>query len=135
MTVHQGPNLSNVTALAMDPGGLPASRAQAKQKKPTQLLFAVINFLMSVLKHLTSTFRTTEDAGRDLVTVSMDSAFQGHRGYYVGRKQDVPAAASTDEKSQKRLWEAVGDGLVFSPVRRCCRMSLFNCNMPNYSSP
>jgi hypothetical protein len=61
---------------------------------------------MPVLKHLTSTFRTTEDAGRDLVTVSMDSAFQGHRGYYIGRKQDVPAAASTDEKSQKRLWEA-----------------------------
>lgn len=61
---------------------------------------------MPVLKYLTSVFRTTEDAGRDLVAVSMDPAFQGKGGYYVGRKADVPAAISTDKKEQKLLWAA-----------------------------
>lgn len=103
---NQDPNLSKMTALAMDPGGLPASRAQAKQKSSTRMLFATINFLMPVLKYLTSVFRTTEDAGRDLVAVSMDPAFQGKGGYYVGRKADVPAAISTDKKEQKLLWAA-----------------------------
>ncbi|KAJ5118934.1 hypothetical protein N7448_010640 [Penicillium atrosanguineum] len=98
--------LSNMTALAMDPGGLPASRAQAKQKSSIRMIFATINFLMPVLKYLTSVFRTTEDAGRDLVAVSMDPTFQGKGGYYVGQKKDAPAAVSTDEKEQKVLWAA-----------------------------
>lgn len=95
-----------MTALAMDPGGLPASRSQAEQKRSNRLLFATVNFLMPVLKHLTSAFRTTEDAGRDLVTMSVDPAFQGKSGYYVGQKGEVAAAASKDEKLQKRLWDA-----------------------------
>lgn len=103
---HQDPKLSNMTALAMDPGGLPASRSQAEQKRSNRLLFATVNFLMPVLKHLTSAFRTTEDAGRDLVTMSVDPAFQGKSGYYVGQKGEVAAAASKDEKLQKRLWDA-----------------------------
>jgi hypothetical protein len=61
---------------------------------------------MPVLKHLTSALRTTEDAGRDLVTVSIDPAFHGKGGYYAGQKADVAATASKDKKSQERLWEA-----------------------------
>ncbi|KAJ5668304.1 uncharacterized protein N7477_006874 [Penicillium maclennaniae] len=104
--LRMDPKLSKMTALAMDPGGLPASRAQAIQKSSTRKLFAVINILMPILKHLTSMFRTTEDAGRDLVAVSMDPAFQGKGGYYVGQNQDAPAAISKDKKEQERLWAA-----------------------------
>jgi hypothetical protein len=67
---------------------------------------ATINFFMPVLKHLTTTFRTTEDAGRDLVAVSVGPEFHGKRGYYVCRKPDAPAAVSENEDEQRRLWEA-----------------------------
>ncbi|KAJ5092542.1 short chain dehydrogenase/reductase SDR [Penicillium alfredii] len=98
--------LSNVTVTAMDPGGLPASRAQAEQKKSTKRIMSTINFLMPVLKHVTTAFRTTEDAGRELATVSVDPAFHGKRGYFVGQKEDAPAAISNDVKMQERLWAA-----------------------------
>ncbi|GES65384.1 short-chain dehydrogenase/reductase SDR [Aspergillus terreus] len=102
----ESPSLSHITATAMDPGGLPSSRAQTEQKKSTQRLFATINFLMPVLKHLTKAFRTTEDAGRDLVALSVGPSFQGKRGYFVGQKQTDAAAASKDEGAQNKLWEA-----------------------------
>ncbi|KAJ5570231.1 short chain dehydrogenase/reductase SDR [Penicillium hispanicum] len=100
------PKLSKITALAMDPGGLPSSRAQAEQKKSTRRLFAVMNFLMPLLKHLTTAFRTTEDAGRDLVAVSLDPKFQGEGGYYVCQKQASPTAISTDVEVQRGLWDS-----------------------------
>ncbi|KAL2134848.1 hypothetical protein VTI74DRAFT_10654 [Chaetomium olivicolor] len=100
------PNLSQITATAMDPGGLTASRAQAVQKKPVRRLMATINFFMPVLKYLTTTFRTTEDAGRDLVAVSVGPEFHGKRGYYIGQKPDAPAAVSENGNEQRRLWEA-----------------------------
>jgi hypothetical protein len=90
----------------MDPGGLPASRAQAEQKKSTKRIMATINFLMPILKHVTTAFRTTEDAGRELVTVSVDPTFQGKRGYLVGQKEDTPAAVSKNVKMQEDLWAA-----------------------------
>lgn len=90
----------------MDPGGLPSSRAQAEQRLPVRMLMAVINFLMPVLKHLTTTFRTTEDAGRDLVAISVEPDFAGKRGYFVGPKSDIPAEVTMDVRQQKRLFEA-----------------------------
>lgn len=89
----------------MDPGGLPSARSQAQQKRSTQRIFAVINFLMPVLKHATTMFRTTEDAGRDLVALSVDSSFQGKRGYYMGQKEDIPAAVSINPDVQTKLWD------------------------------
>ncbi|RAH44599.1 short chain dehydrogenase/reductase SDR [Aspergillus brunneoviolaceus CBS 621.78] len=97
--------LSSITAIAMDTGGLPSARSQAQQKRSTQRIFAVINFLMPVLKHATTMFRTTEDAGRDLVALSVDSSFQGKRGYYMGQKEDIPAAVSINPDVQTKLWD------------------------------
>lgn len=102
----QDPRLSNVTVTAMDPGGLPASRAQTEQKKSTKRIMATINFLMPVLKHVTTAFRTTEDAGRELAAVSVDPSFHGKRGYFVGHKEGTPAAVSKDVAMQERLWAA-----------------------------
>jgi NAD(P)-dependent dehydrogenase (short-subunit alcohol dehydrogenase family) len=104
--LKRDPRLSNVTVTAMDPGGLPASRAQTEQKKSTQRIMATINFLMPVLKHVTTAFRTTEDAGRKLAAVSVDPSFHGKRGYFVGQKEDAPAAVSKDVGMQERLWAA-----------------------------
>ncbi|KAJ5363590.1 short chain dehydrogenase/reductase SDR [Penicillium cataractarum] len=104
--LKRDPRLSNVTVTAMDPGGLPASRSQAEQKKSTKRIMATINFFMPVLKHVTTAFRTTEDAGRELAAVSADPSFHGKRGYFVGQKEDAPAAVSNDVDMQERLWAA-----------------------------
>ncbi|KAL3429617.1 hypothetical protein BDV09DRAFT_39585 [Aspergillus tetrazonus] len=104
--LRQIPKLSTITATAMDPGGLVESRAQSGQKASVQHLFAVIKLLMPILKHITTTFRTNKDAGRDLLAVSLDPAFQGKRGYYVGQKQEAAASVTGDAAVQRRLWEA-----------------------------
>ncbi|PYI01597.1 NAD(P)-binding protein [Aspergillus sclerotiicarbonarius CBS 121057] len=97
--------LSGITALAMDPGGLPSSRAQAGQKQSARRLFMIIDFLMPVLRHMTRMFRTVQDAGQDLVAVSVGADLQGHRGYYIGTKQAAPAAVSEYREAQDKLWE------------------------------
>ncbi|GLB05914.1 hypothetical protein AtubIFM57258_001207 [Aspergillus tubingensis] len=97
--------LSGITALAMDPGGLPSSRAQAGQKRSARWLFRVVEFLMPVLRYLTTMFRTIEDAGRDLVAVSVGDEFRGKSGYYVGTKEGAPAAISEDHEAQEKLWK------------------------------
>ncbi|PWY71357.1 short chain dehydrogenase/reductase SDR [Aspergillus eucalypticola CBS 122712] len=97
--------LSGITALAMDPGGLPSSRAQAGQKRSARWLFRLVEFLMPVLRYMTTMFRTIEDAGRDLVAVSVGADFRGERGYYVGTKEGAPAAISEDREAQEKLWE------------------------------
>jgi WW domain-containing oxidoreductase len=99
----------------MDPGGLPASRAQAGQRKPIQLVMAIVNFLMPVLKHFTSVMRPTSDAARDLVAVSVGADFQGKRGYFVGRKPDVDAEISRARDAQERLWAACWQWTCLEP--------------------
>ncbi|OJJ67684.1 hypothetical protein ASPBRDRAFT_58781 [Aspergillus brasiliensis CBS 101740] len=97
--------LSHITALAMDPGGLPSSRAQAGQKRSARWLFRAIGFLMPVLRYVTTMFRTIEDAGRDLVTVSVGAEVRGQGGYFVGIEKGEPAAISEDREVQERLWK------------------------------
>ncbi|KAJ5806516.1 uncharacterized protein N7503_004118 [Penicillium pulvis] len=104
--LKKDPKLSNVFAMSMDPGGLPSSRGQVEQKRVLRLIFGVINFMMPVLKHLTTEFRTTDDSGRDLVAVSVDPVFHGKSGYFVGQIQGSFTPASDDLEWQKRLWNA-----------------------------
>ncbi|CAJ2502368.1 Uu.00g097620.m01.CDS01 [Anthostomella pinea] len=100
------PKLPNLTVLAVDPGGLAASRSQVHMKKPVQRMMATINFLMPVLKHVTTMFRPTADAARDVVAVSVAPEFRSRRGYYVGQRADVDAEISRDAGAQDRLWRA-----------------------------
>jgi hypothetical protein len=84
-------------------------------KKSVRRMMATIDFLMPVLKHFTTAFRPIEDAGRDLVTVSVGPVFRGKRGYYVGQNPDKPAAVSENETAQRRLWEACWRWAGLSP--------------------
>lgn len=102
----QDPDLRNLAAVAMDPGGLAASRAQGEQKQSVRRVMAVLNLLMPLLKHVTSTFRPAADAARDLVALSVGPAFRGARGYYVGRRQSPDAEVSRRPEAQIKLWEA-----------------------------
>jgi WW domain-containing oxidoreductase len=96
--------LARLTVTAVDPDGLPASRAQANQRKPVRIMMATANLLMPVLKHLTSVMRSTTDAARDLVAVTVEPEFDRKRGYFVGRKPEICAEMSRDREAQGRLW-------------------------------
>ncbi|SPN99159.1 related to dehydrogenase/reductase [Cephalotrichum gorgonifer] len=100
------PDLARITVTVMDPRGLVESRAQSKQKLAMRVIFSILAMLMPLLRHLTSALRTNSDAGRDLVALSMDSEFQGKRGYFLGQKADSPAKEAKDQEIQKRLWDS-----------------------------
>ncbi|KAL2127455.1 hypothetical protein VTI74DRAFT_10700 [Chaetomium olivicolor] len=100
------PNLSAITVTCMDPGGLVGSRGQSEQKAAVRWMMSMTNLMMPVLRHLTTYVRTTADAGRDLVALSVGRKFQGKRGYFVGQRQEASAEVSHDLEVQKRLWEA-----------------------------
>jgi WW domain-containing oxidoreductase len=69
-------------------------------------MMATANALMPVLKHFTTVMRSTSDAARDLVAVSVEPEFEGKRGYFVGREPDVDAEISRDIATQGKLWAA-----------------------------
>ncbi|RAK96473.1 NAD(P)-binding protein [Aspergillus ibericus CBS 121593] len=102
--LQEDDHLSGITALAMDPGALPSSRAQAGQRKSARRFFTAIDFLMPVLRYMTTMFRTIQDAGQDLAAVGVGSDLRGQRGYYVGTKQATPAAVTGDREAQEKLW-------------------------------
>jgi hypothetical protein len=106
LTNPQDPTLAKITVTAMDPGGLPASRAQAGQKKLIWLMLTVINFLMPLLKYVSTTLRTAADAARDLVALSVEPEFQGKRGYFVGLNPEADAEISRSREAQDALWAA-----------------------------
>lgn len=108
------PQLQNITATCVDPGGLVGSRAHAEQKGLVRALMAGVNVLMPLLRHVTSAVRTTADAGRDLAALSVAPEFQGKRGYYVGLREDSPAQISLDPGERKRLWDACWEWAAMS---------------------
>ncbi|KIA76020.1 hypothetical protein HK57_00637 [Aspergillus ustus] len=114
--LQQDPELSNITATAVDPGGLPESRGQVEQKRAVRVFMAIFNLLMPVLKYLTTDFRTAKDSGRDLVAVSVAPEFQAKRGYYVGASKGEGAQISHDKETQRRLWDACWKWTGLSPA-------------------
>lgn len=102
----QDPNLSKITATAMDPGGLVGSGAHTEQKAPVRAVFGVLGALMPVLRHVTSALRTNTDSARDLMAVAVGDEFKGKRGYYILQKPHTPAVESADVVAQKKLWDA-----------------------------
>ncbi|KAH6844725.1 hypothetical protein B0I37DRAFT_433293 [Chaetomium sp. MPI-CAGE-AT-0009] len=98
--------LSSITVTCMDPGGLVGSRAHSEQKAGIRGAFGVISVMMPLLRHFTSSIRTTADSGRDLVALSVEPEFKGKRGYFVGQTGATSAEVSRNPEIQKKLWEA-----------------------------
>ncbi|KAM5341769.1 hypothetical protein ACJ41O_014800 [Fusarium nematophilum] len=104
--LERDPKLSSITATAMDPGGLIDSRGHSAQKPTVRAIFWVMNLLLPLLKHITSDFRRSADAGRDLAELCVGDGFQGARGYYIGVKPAEPAKSSRDVEKRRILWKA-----------------------------
>jgi hypothetical protein len=103
---QQDTRLSSITATAMDPGALVGSRAHTEQNAGMRRALGAINVMMPLLRHLTSTLRTTADAGQDLVALSVGPEFKGKRGYFITQKGAASAEVSRNSEMQKKLWDA-----------------------------
>lgn len=90
----------------MDPGGIVDSRGHVEQKLLIRAMFATANVLMPVLKHFTNAARTSDDAGRALVSLAVGPAFQGKRGYYVATKPVKSSEGSLNGESRWKVWQA-----------------------------
>jgi hypothetical protein len=82
--VEQDPVLNNITVTAMDPGGLVDSRAHKEQRLLAKTIFSVLKLLLPVMKYVTSDLRSSSEAGRDLLELSIGPNFAGRRGYLLG---------------------------------------------------
>ncbi|KAF4451504.1 hypothetical protein F53441_5513 [Fusarium austroafricanum] len=104
--LEKNPELSGITAIAMDPGGMVDSRAHRIQTPTMRFAFGLITVLLPVLRHFTYTMRSADQSGRELVRLSVGDDFKGTKGYFMGLRREREDVASKDIHKQEVLWEA-----------------------------
>ncbi|KAL4945675.1 hypothetical protein BDV06DRAFT_219068 [Aspergillus oleicola] len=105
------PELSKITAVAVNPGNLADSRA-LRVNTPSLLtimsMLVIRPFLFLLRRIADPTMRTCAEAAADIVDLATrgDSNNQQDRtiGYYTMGKKDVSAPESLDETKQELLW-------------------------------
>ncbi|KAL8695590.1 MAG: hypothetical protein Q9224_003323 [Gallowayella concinna] len=99
-------NLSNITAVAINPGNLTDSRA-LRTNTPTMLVVVsrVLQLLRPLLRFMDPTMRTSADAGNDVIDLATKNVHAQERGYFTLLKHDVSAPDSLNEETQQRLWK------------------------------
>jgi hypothetical protein len=88
------PSLKQITAVAMNPGDMPQSRCFADAPLVMKSALSVISFMMPVAKHFMGKIITSEDASKNVVSLSMASENEGSRGYFEGLKQSKSLSES-----------------------------------------
>jgi WW domain-containing oxidoreductase len=97
-------SLKDITAVAMNPGGMPQSRCFADAPLLMKTIMSGLSATMPITKHLTSKLNTLEDASKNVVWLSMESEHEGTRGYFDGLKPSTSSSESRDEGKQAELW-------------------------------
>lgn len=102
----QDPNIKNVTALAMDPGGLPDSRVMNTGVPLAWwiLMKGVLKPLQPVLKYVIPDLRPAKVAAVDLIELSVGKSHAGASGYYTMARAEATSPDSSDEEKQRALW-------------------------------
>ncbi|KAI9649299.1 hypothetical protein NHQ30_001871 [Ciborinia camelliae] len=107
------PQLRKITALAMDPGGLPDSRCMSSGADvPAAWTFLMKGILGTVFlgplrflfKYAIPTLRSTKDAAVDLVEIAIGEEFRGESGYYTMLNRDECSPETRDEEKQVAVW-------------------------------
>lgn len=112
----QDPSLKHITTLAMDPAGMPTSRAFNNVPllfKTT--MFIVGHFVVPVAKYFTQALNTPANAGRELVAMSVGPEYEGVRGYFVRLQRTESSAESQDEGKQGQVWAACEKWVRLAP--------------------
>ncbi|KAJ4294203.1 hypothetical protein N0V90_007893 [Kalmusia sp. IMI 367209] len=105
--LQRDPRLSNIRALAVDPGGLMDSRAFSRTDLP--LLWKIIvgagYWLQPLAKRFNPRINSTSGAARDVVDMALADEFAGKEGHFVLREQQDSSPDSRDENMQGKLWD------------------------------
>ncbi|RYP51529.1 hypothetical protein DL769_010797 [Monosporascus sp. CRB-8-3] len=103
----KNPRLKDITAVAINPGGLGDSRSFITNT-PGSIQFMqkyVLKPLMPLVKCLVDpTFRSSAEAGVDLVELATDRAHPGERGYFTLLQKDTSDPLTLDETVQQNVW-------------------------------
>ncbi|KAI9737227.1 MAG: hypothetical protein M1818_005759 [Claussenomyces sp. TS43310] len=104
--LEKDPSLSNITAVAINPGNLSDSRA-LRINTPKMIVYMSKYFiqpLRPLLRLTDPTMRTAAEAGVDVVELATNKAYPGERGHLTLLKMDASSPASKDEEKQRKLW-------------------------------
>ncbi|KAH6673857.1 short-chain dehydrogenase/reductase-like protein sdr [Halenospora varia] len=108
LALQEGNTLKSITALAFDPGAIPASRCMATDV-PAIWHYGV-NWIAAPLQPLLKLFNgevnSPEGAARDLVEVAVGKKFKAERGYFFsGLKEGDDVARILGEGRGQEVWE------------------------------
>ena len=98
--------MKGITAIAMDPGGIAASRAFRDAPFAFRIAMRIVGYIVPVAEHFTSALRTTKSAAIDLVAMTVGPEANGKRGYFVGQKPVTSSEDSHDEGLREKVWKA-----------------------------
>ncbi|KAI0121996.1 NAD(P)-binding protein [Daldinia grandis] len=106
--LQKDPKFSNITVVAINPGNLGDSRAFRTNVPLSIRIVQKVLFkpLMPLIRRFADpTFRTSREAGIDIVELGVAKAEDGERGYYTLLKKDDPDPAVLDKEKQRIIWE------------------------------
>lgn len=96
----------DITAVAINPGGLGDSRC-FRTNTPGSIQFVskyVLKPLIPLINCLADpTFRTSAEAGADLIELAVNKAYPGQRGYFTMLKKDESDPLTLDGDTQARV--------------------------------
>ncbi|CAD6442167.1 2b34ac34-be57-496e-854f-51bc821896e8 [Sclerotinia trifoliorum] len=104
--LSKDPLLSNISAVDMDPGGLPNSRCINSGVPPVWriLMKGILRPLQPLLKYLIPTLPNTKGAAVDLIEIAIGKQYRGSSGYFVIVNKDESSPESRDEEMHLELW-------------------------------
>ncbi|KAI2631120.1 putative short-chain dehydrogenase [Xylaria nigripes] len=104
----KNPKFKNITVVAMNPGGLGDSRCFRTNTHVSVQLAArlILKPLMPVINRFVDhTFRSSAEAGADMIKLAVNSAHPGERGYFTMLNKDESDPLTMDEEAQERVWK------------------------------
>lgn len=100
-------NLSQVTAVAINPGTMVDSRS-FRSNTPTSMVRLqriILKPLLPILKvAVNPAMRTAALAAVDVIQLAVDPAYSGERGFFTLLQKDQSSPDSQDEGKQQSLW-------------------------------
>ncbi|KAI1762242.1 putative short-chain dehydrogenase [Hypoxylon sp. FL1150] len=105
--LQKDPKFANITALVMNPGNLGDSRAfQTNTPTSIKIMQKLIlkPFTPLLQRFVDPMYRTSAQAGVDIMELGVGKAGDGAQGYYTFLNKDDPDPVALDKETQHKLW-------------------------------
>ncbi|KAK6220769.1 hypothetical protein LQW54_001961 [Pestalotiopsis sp. IQ-011] len=106
--LQQSPDFKDITAVAINPGGMADSRCfTTNTPLSTQLqqMFIVKPFMSVLNRFVDPTLRSSAAAGVDIADIAVNAACPDERGYFTLLEKDDSDPLAMDETVQRRVWK------------------------------